>query len=503
MEFTYENQGSNTYLVYRINATDEVDTMSLGMLTNNKITGLIPAIFTQMDEDKFIKYNVSAKVSVKQFFSGVVNKKRLIGVFTGIVNAMISAEEYMINPANISLDLDYIYTDVSTCETNLICLPIVAEEEKLQDLGFIFKSIVFSTQFDQTENCDYVAKILNYLNSSPIFSLEDFKKVLNEIDGKGQQSKHITQAQEASQSAMPQQTLVSQHTKPTEISKPAVSQKATPLEQKQFAQPQQMNIPQKTVDQKAVAEPRSQEEKHISMMMLLTHYNKENKELYKKQKKQKKNAAKKKVSAVTEPNAVINTDFAIPGRASATIQQPVSKSVQKQSGTASMIPAMSAKQEVTSQPVQQSMHQSMQQPAQQPIMQTVPQVRAANFGETTVLNVGNHIGETTVLSSMNTQVETRPMLYRTKTNEKIVLDKPVFRIGKEKSYVDYFIGDNTAISRSHANILTKENEYYIVDTNSTNHTYVNGIMIQSNVETKLTHGTKIQLANEEFEFRMY
>lgn len=37
-----------------------------------------------------------------------------------------------------------------------------------------------------------------------------------------------------------------------------------------------------------------------------------------------------------------------------------------------------------------------------------------------------------------------------KNNEKIKLVKPVFRIGKEKSYVDYFIGDNTTVSRSHA-----------------------------------------------------
>ena len=83
------------------------------------------------------------------------------------------------------------------------------------------------------------------------------------------------------------------------------------------------------------------------------------------------------------------------------------------------------------------------------------------------------------------------------------MNKPIFRIGKEKSYVDYFVGDNTAVSRSHANIITREGKYYIVDTNSTNHTYVNGEMIQSNVETPLTHGTKIRLANEEFEFKMY
>ena len=94
----------------------------------------------------------------------------------------------------------------------------------------------------------------------------------------------------------------------------------------------------------------------------------------------------------------------------------------------------------------------------------------ANFGETTVLNKGN-IGETTVLNAaaQQQQKQIAPHLIRAKNNEKISVNKPVFRIGKERSYVDYFIGDNTAISRSHANIVTRDGAYYLVDTNSTNH----------------------------------
>ena len=107
MDFTYENQGTNTYLVYTISDEDVVDTMSLGMLTNNKIPGLATTLFTQMDAMKYIKYNVSAKVSVRQFFSGAVNKKRLLGVFKGIANALLSAEDYMIDGNTILLDLDY------------------------------------------------------------------------------------------------------------------------------------------------------------------------------------------------------------------------------------------------------------------------------------------------------------------------------------------------------------------------------------------------------------
>ena len=126
------------------------------------------------------------------------------------------------------------------------------------------------------------------------------------------------------------------------------------------------------------------------------------------------------------------------------------------------------------------------------------------FGETTVLG-GGGIGETTVLnaSMLNQQQNIQPHIIREKNNEKIMVNKPVYRIGKERSYVDYFIGDNSGISRSHANIITREGKYFVVDTNSTNHTFVNGAIIQSNEEVEITHGDKIRLANEDFEFKLY
>ena len=50
---------------------------------------------------------------------------------------------------------------------------------------------------------------------------------------------------------------------------------------------------------------------------------------------------------------------------------------------------------------------------------------------------------------------------------------------------------------------SRDGEYFVVDTNSTNHTYLNGGMLQSNVETKIAHGAQIRLANEDFEFKLY
>lgn len=107
-------------------------------------------------------------------------------------------------------------------------------------------------------------------------------------------------------------------------------------------------------------------------------------------------------------------------------------------------------------------------------------------------------GGTAVLGGANKHVLS--YLIRESTQERISVDKPVFRIGKEKSYCDYFVKDNSAVSRSHANIIVRGERYYVVDLNSTNHTYVDGRLIQPQEETEIFSGTRLRLGNEEFTF---
>lgn len=95
-----------------------------------------------------------------------------------------------------------------------------------------------------------------------------------------------------------------------------------------------------------------------------------------------------------------------------------------------------------------------------------------------------------------------PYLIRVNSYEKVSVDKPVFRIGKEKSYVDYFVMNNNAVSRIHADISTKDGSYFIKDNNSTNHTFVNGTMIPVNQNVQIFDGDSIMLANEPFEFHI-
>ena len=95
-----------------------------------------------------------------------------------------------------------------------------------------------------------------------------------------------------------------------------------------------------------------------------------------------------------------------------------------------------------------------------------------------------------------------PTLLRILTEESISVNKPVFRLGKEKSYVDYFVTNNIAVSRSHADIITRGNRYYIKDLNSKNHTYINNREVPVHYEMEIFDGDTIKLANEEFLFQI-
>lgn len=513
MSFTFENQGTNTYLVYEIGANDELDTMSLGMLTNNSIPGFAAASFTQMDTTKYIKYNVSAKVSVAQLFSGAVNKKRLVGVFSGIVDAMLSAEDYMLDPNCLLLDVNYMFADVSTCETELICLPVMRVQHENRGLEMFFKNILFTTQFDQTENCDHVAKLINYLNGNPSLSLVDFKALLDDLAG-AVPVQPKTVPKPAPKEAPPQPAVPPGHkTAP----QPATQLPAQPVPviapnppRPPVTKPTQPPVTPAVSASVAKTPQVNAGEKPMSFFYLMQHYNKENAAIYKAQQEamkaknavpiaEKTAAAKTSVRAPAKPAA----GFAVPGQQTPGFAIPGQQPVSPAAAARPVNPVSNVPQQPAVKPQPVVKPAPAPQPAPQQVYQPPVQTGTPlNFGETTVL--GQKIGETTVLAGgMQERAKADPHLIRVKNNEKIPLNKPVFRIGKEKSYVDYFISDNTAVSRSHANIINRDGEFFVVDTNSTNHTYVNGGMIHSNQETKLSHGTKLRFANEDFEFRMY
>ena len=130
---------------------------------------------------------------------------------------------------------------------------------------------------------------------------------------------------------------------------------------------------------------------------------------------------------------------------------------------------------------------------------SVPNAPAEGSEGTTVLSSNASDPNATTVLSGNQSIA---RLVRLSNNETINITKPYFKIGKDASRVDYCIKGNPAVSRFHASIVAKNGQFFIVDNSTTNHTYVNDSMLPANVETQISNGAKIRLADEKFEFKI-
>lgn len=500
-QFRFENQGTLTYLVYELGSEETLDVTSLGMLTNNRIPGLAQTIFTQLDDKKYIKYNVSAKISVEQIFTRTISKKQLLGIFAGITNALLSAEDYMLDLGSILLDSKYIFSDVATGESVLVCVPVQYADWEQPNITQFFRDIMFHAQFDPKESCDYVARIINFLNANRTPSLTSFQMLLESL--RAESAPAPTQAKKPEvEEKMAPVSPIEPELKRVQAGATATETAAEGREEKVSVASVEPVCNSMRVPPAATPEPTSRSgggtvasaEQEISLFYLLQHYNKENAAAYKAQKERRKAQKREKESGgrftpkgSAAPEAQKMPAFAIPGRPASP---PIS------SAQAEPEPAAAAH------PVQRRPQIPQMGDVGVP---STPQAGggSADFGDTNYFFNGTDDSATVILGQEQNFQQITPHLLRKRNNEKIPINKEIFRMGRDFDFNDYAIVDNRYVGHSHCHIVSRDGEYFVVDDNSKNHTSVNGTRIPSGQEVKLAHGYVLTVADEEFEFRLY
>lgn len=91
-------------------------------------------------------------------------------------------------------------------------------------------------------------------------------------------------------------------------------------------------------------------------------------------------------------------------------------------------------------------------------------------------------------------------IVRTANSQKIMLNaRDTLLVGSARYDCDYCIS-NPLISRRHCEFIRREQNYYIKDLNSSNHTFVNGEQLVPQTEKLLKDKDVIMIAEEQFTF---
>ncbi len=492
-KFYSEKQGADNYLVYRLGEGETLDSMSLGMITNNRIPGLVEISYMQMDGVEQLRYHVSSKIPVSRIWEETINKKRLLGIFGGILDGLSSAEDYMLEQSSILLHPNYIFVDARTGEVGMICLPVQGTGREHTTLPMLFKGMMFQGRFDQKENCDYVTQIINYLNGSGVFSADAFRRLLTQIEDRSEKAAQVQNAG-AGNSGKPNLstgtrgegmaygygngnraagTESAYHPAgaagmPGAGSAAAAEREAVPI-----------SIPTPETAQKQEDDGRQGGVLH---------------RLFHKKEKEPPKSKKQKKSAQSQ----ILGGMQIPGQAaqpqSAGGMQIPGQTAQPQSAGGMQIPGQAAQPQSAAGMPGAGIPQTPPHPAG---------MTEADFGDTVYAGFSDESEETVMMDPGAPGSAVNPYLLHKRNGERVMLNRPVTRIGRKSENNDYAVTENSFVGKMHCHVLMRNGEYFLVDDNSKNHTYVDGAMIAPGCEVKLIHGQVIRLADEEFEFHVF
>lgn len=551
MNFSVEQFDGRTYLTCPLTETDP---LLMGMLQNNRIPGF--AAF-RADSERLC-YDIHGLRPMQEIFSQAVSRRTLLNSFDAILAALEAAQDYMIDATSVVLKPQYIYLDPDNFRTALICLPYVCEEAEDAEKRF-FKGVMFQSIFDYNEPCDHVARVMNYLNGAA-FVAEDFRALLREL-GAGVQSP-VAEPEFFLDFALPEKTVEeeapAEKTAPQEAealpSAAPIAEASAQTEtvEDPFADwfaPKKEDLPEPVAEEEdPFADwfaPKKEEKTPASTEDVFDEFTKP---IVSSRKKPAADAPAES-EAPSEPIA-FDFDFAVAEKKPTTDamkladnllsaalaaepaaqeeapveEAPVAEKPALGLDAFAAVPTAKSAARLEAEaildaldlsaPVEEAPVEDNVLPVHPPVVQEEVRnesVRKGGFfsklrkkedapkeNAPAVVPYFGSNGETTILNVAQQSKSDAPYLLRSSNQETVVLSKPVFRVGKDKEFSDYCIRNNPAVSRRHANFLVRNGDVFLVDNNSTNHSYVNGALVPANTEIKLTHGDEIRLADEDF-----
>lgn len=444
----YENHSNGSYMIYHIQPEESVNTIVLGMVTNNDIEGILKMSKVQVNSEIQIRYSISAKRQLKEYLQNEhLTSDEILDILFSILNTIVNAQEYMIRPEEFVLDTEYIYIDIHTKKPYIMCVPVILKQTSAQNIGIFVKTYIYSIGYTDTD--------------------KDVLAVNNRIMSATNNKKTVAEFRDAVRKEM--------------LIRHDGQQKNTAYDHSEI--PNKNNADNHIVEAEKkhkIQYPNTETEKKSGLNF---GYNAaSNDDMSNRQSEISEN---KKASSGLNVAA-----FEIPG--GMNISKKISEKKGKSSGKG-LFSGLSKR--LTKNNVQGDKKVSVNPIVPLETARPKPYNPAVEE-QAAVLETSDK----TILSNQIYTSQNNSSLLRVRNNEIIIIDKEYFKLGRDREKVDYQIS-NPLVSKEHAAIIRRGSDYYITDINFSNHTYVDGKMLNNGEEVMLRDNSQIRIADENFVFK--
>ncbi|MDQ2085703.1 DUF6382 domain-containing protein [Herbivorax sp. ANBcel31] len=503
LEFDYESSASGNFLVISIDASEKIHEYQVGILANNPNKNILPLDVRQKDDKHNLYYNITSKLSLAQYLKrNKIDKNTFVSIFSGITKTILSSKDYLFSEKSFLLMDEYMYINPNNLEIALVYLPFnVNTQLNINDVlkEFTKNFIINSADMDESNNDNFIQKVINLLKLDT-FTVLEFEKLLKEL--KVQQPYNKNTINKPAPTASEQFKNKSNNTpKPQsdcfEKNKPDI-----PPSKNNFnipKPPKKTQKPKSSVEKSRNTETKMKYNSNVIVLGFVL-----------------------QLIIVTGSVILLTSDaldslgndmgtnivgiVILAGAISLLLWKNILNKKNIIETVSSKEPAhpkpsnsnISKPQVNTNKKEILSFSQNKHH-QEQNIQPNVFNTNSKASDETTLLSQEGQ-DETTLL---NSQDPSPPYLQANKDGvlEEIKITKPEFIIGRLKDQVDY-VTQNKAIGKVHAEIITKNGQYFLKDLNSKNGTFINDKRLNSNVEYEIKDNDIIVFANSKYIFKI-
>ena len=437
--FTAKNMGEERYLTYIMGEGCELDEDALDICEEG-VSGLVDIIYEEDDDFDYLTYDISGKMTVDSFSKGPMDKSKVLTLIRNVAMGIIDIKEQGIPLAYVLLNRKFMYVDPDTLGIQYLCVPIESEGSVAAEFKGFVRQFIANLVFNVDEDLGYVGQLLTYINGDS-FNLRGLIGLVEAL----MKDSGINFDGTSSDIATADGDVV-------------VNTEAAKEEGGVSSFMEELPDAGDTLPEIGDDEEEEEELEEIE-------------------------AVEEPAEGAAQKSVKVNRAALIQKNAKAEAEtETLTEDEQEAADQAAKASEISSK----SKNKERKKNNEVNEIVEAPVEPAANANAAANI----------------IQAASGGTIKINPYLVRETTEEKIIINKDVFKIGKANRGVDYKIQGNGAISRIHAIIALKDNAYYIKDNKSTNHTYVNNVQLEDDQELMLTDNCRITFGDEDFIFKL-
>lgn len=177
LRVSYETMNSSSYMAVICPPEVELVNYELEMMLSNDIKNFLAATRQMLDGNTVIYFNITSRIPLKQVLDKrKLSRKELFRLIEGIHMAVRDAAAYRLPQDGIVLDPEYIYVNPATCAPAFLYLPL--RESEGQGVKGMLSDLVLRDRLELS-NDNFIQRLLVELNREP-FSFEELERNLKQ-----------------------------------------------------------------------------------------------------------------------------------------------------------------------------------------------------------------------------------------------------------------------------------------------------------------------------------